>query len=133
MRPRHRIMRGLMSEICFQRYGSHASTSSGFGSRLFGGRDFRMFAIYTSSRLKSIAASILLRSCPARPTNGSPCLSSSAPGASPITMTFAFGLPTPKTNFVSVSQSWHLWQVLIFDSSFLRYFELYLVSIYLGA
>ena len=38
-----------------------------------------------------------LSSFPARPTNGSPCSSSSAPGASPTKTSSAFGLPVPKT------------------------------------
>src|SRR5438045_892303 len=40
---------------------------------------------------------ILVNNWPARPTNGSPCASSSAPGASPINISSASGLPTPKT------------------------------------
>ncbi len=51
---------------------------------------------------------IRLRSCPARPTNGSPWASSSAPGASPMNITLAFGFPTPKTVCVRVcASSWH--------------------------
>ena len=40
---------------------------------------------------------ILVSSCPARPTNGSPCRSSSSPGASPTNISDAVGLPTPNT------------------------------------
>src|SRR3954464_44671 len=40
---------------------------------------------------------ILVKSCPARPTNGSPWASSSAPGASPKKQNLAWGFPTPKT------------------------------------
>ena len=40
---------------------------------------------------------IFVSSWPARPTNGSPWMSSSAPGASPTNIRSAFGLPTPKT------------------------------------
>ena len=43
---------------------------------------------------------IFVSSWPARPTNGSPCRSSSAPGASPTNIRSAFGLPTPKTTCV---------------------------------
>ena len=43
---------------------------------------------------------IFVRSWPARPTNGSPCASSSAPGASPTNINSARGLPTPKTTCV---------------------------------
>ena len=38
----------------------------------------------TCERSRPIAFSMLLSSWPARPTKGSPCASSSAPGASPI-------------------------------------------------
>ena len=41
--------------------------------------------VHVLARLSPMARSIELSSCPARPTNGSPCRSSSAPGASPIT------------------------------------------------
>src|SRR5689334_17046460 len=43
---------------------------------------------------------ILVSNCPALPTNGSPCASSSAPGASPTNIRSASGLPTPKTVWV---------------------------------
>src|SRR5437016_2406140 len=40
---------------------------------------------------------IWVSSCPARPTNGMPCASSSAPGPSPTKTSGDSGLPTPKT------------------------------------
>ena len=40
---------------------------------------------------------ILVSNCPALPTNGSPCSSSSAPGASPTNISDASMLPTPNT------------------------------------
>ena len=40
---------------------------------------------------------MLVSNCPERPTNGSPWMSSSAPGASPINIRSALGFPTPKT------------------------------------
>ena len=43
---------------------------------------------------------IFVSSCPALPTNGSPCRSSSSPGASPTNINSASGLPTPKTTCV---------------------------------
>ena len=46
------------------------------------------------SNFNLIALIILLRSCPALPTNGMPCASSSLPGASPINITFASRLPS---------------------------------------
>src|SRR5260221_10472620 len=49
-------------------------------------------------------------SWPARPTNGSPCASSSAPGASPTNTMPLRAEPTPGTVFVRVSHSPHLRQ-----------------------
>src|SRR3954471_18240799 len=42
---------------------------------------------------------IFVSNCPALPTNGSPCKSSSAPGASPTNISSASKLPTPNTTF----------------------------------
>src|SRR5439155_16131616 len=42
---------------------------------------------------------IFVRSCPALPTNGSPCSSSSAPGASPTNISGESIAPTPNTTF----------------------------------
>src|SRR5580692_4879358 len=42
---------------------------------------------------------IFVSNWPALPTNGSPCSSSSAPGASPTNINCASMLPTPKTTF----------------------------------
>ena len=66
-----------------------------------------MFVMYTSSLVNPTAASIFVRSCPARPTNGSPCRSSSRPGASPMKTIFADREPLPKTVRVRPSQSPH--------------------------
>src|SRR6476646_317704 len=44
-----------------------------------------------------MASMIFVSSCPARPTNGMPWMSSSAPVASPTNIRSASGLPTPKT------------------------------------
>ncbi len=59
-----------------------------------------------------MAVIMLLSNCPARPTNGSPCASSSAPGPSPMNISSAFGSPVPKTiclrpNLASL-QRWQL-------------------------
>src|SRR5580700_6627513 len=55
---------------------------------------------------------ILVSNWPALPTNGSPCWSSSAPGASPTNMSDASGLPTPKTTFFrELARCGHLTQV----------------------
>src|ERR1700722_8591901 len=49
-------------------------------------------------------------SCPARPTKGRPCSSSSAPGASPTKHRRASGLPRAKTVWIRVVASPHLVQ-----------------------
>ena len=53
---------------------------------------------------------ILVRSCPARPTNGTPCRSSSAPGASPMNMIRASGEPSEKTVCLRVLHRRHVTQ-----------------------
>src|SRR5580700_6222692 len=50
-----------------------------------------------SWRCSPIASIIDVSNFPARPTNGSPCISSSRPGPSPTKTSFAFGLPSAKT------------------------------------
>mgnify|MGYP003348283106 CR=1 FL=1 len=58
--------------------------------------------------------------CPLCPTKGKPCISSSAPGASPINITSALGLPSQKTVLIAVSFNAHSVNVSIafFNSSF---------------
>ena len=46
---------------------------------------------------RPMASIICVSSCPARPTKGSPCKSSSWPGPSPTNISSAWGLPAPKT------------------------------------
>src|SRR4051812_38244796 len=58
----------------------------------------------TSSRARPASASNWSSSLPERPTNGRPCLSSLAPGASPTSITSATGLPSPGTMCVAFSQ-----------------------------
>ncbi len=61
--------------------------------------------MYTDWRGRPIPSSIMrVRSWPARPTNGTPCASSSAPGASPMNMIFASGEPSAKTVCLRVLQ-----------------------------
>src|SRR3954447_7798973 len=50
------------------------------------------------------------RSFPAAPTNGTPCLSSWNPGASPTNISSAVGEPAPNTTCVRPSASAHLVQ-----------------------
>src|SRR5438128_5356841 len=55
-------------------------------------------------------ASSCSRSFPAAPTNGTPCLSSWKPGASPTNIRSAFGLPDPNTTCVRPCGSAHFVQ-----------------------
>ena len=55
--------------------------------------------------VRPIASMIFVSSWPARPMNAIPCSSSSRPGASPMNMRSAFGLPCPKTMLVRVGAS----------------------------
>ena len=59
----------------------------------------------TRSRLSPISTSRLSSSLPARPTNGTPCSSSFAPGASPMNMSSASALPAPNTTVLRVEAS----------------------------
>src|SRR3569623_2457298 len=95
---------GWIKAIWRWRYGSQLAASSGFGSRLPGGRHLTILAMYTCSRLRPTASSMLLSSLPARHTKGSPWRSSSAPGASPMTIHCALRSPTPNTACV---RPWH--------------------------
>src|SRR4051812_21830223 len=56
--------------------------------------------MWTSPRNMPMPASNRSRSFPAWPTNGTPCLSSWKPGASPTNMRSARALPAPKTTCV---------------------------------
>ena len=57
----------------------------------------------TSARARPISPSSFSSSLPAEPTNGRPCLSSLAPGASPTNIRSASALPAPKTTVVRVA------------------------------
>src|SRR6266545_2322447 len=104
---------GWISSICFHRWLSQAWISSGSGSRLPGGRHFNVFATNTSLRVSPIPASSVSSSFPACPTNGTPCLSSWKPGASPTNIRSAWGCPDPKTTCVRPSASRHFVQPAI--------------------
>src|SRR5713226_3569396 len=58
--------------------------------------------IWTLVRSSPIVASMRSSNCPLRPTKGRPSRSSSAPGASPMIMTDAAGLPSRNTVLVAV-------------------------------
>ena len=64
-----------------------------------------MFAMNTSARAMPISPSSVSSSRPAWPTNGSPCLSSFAPGASPTNIRSASALPAPNTTVWRVAAS----------------------------
>jgi hypothetical protein len=66
----------------------------------------------TFSLEKRISDSKESRNFPASPTKGFPLTSSQCPGASPINMISAFGLPSPGTAFLRVFQSGHLMQTV---------------------
>ena len=73
---------------------------------VFGGRHLTMLAMNTSSRRNPMPLSmILVRSCPARPTNGRPISSSVAPGPSPIKTTRALGFPRRGRRFASAAEA----------------------------
>ena len=59
----------------------------------------------TSERVIPISSSSVSRSLPARPTNGSPCSSSLAPGASPTNISSASAFPAPNTTVLRVAAS----------------------------
>src|SRR3954447_16967717 len=63
-------------------------------------RHLSTFTTNTSPRVRPIPASSLSSSFPAWPTNGTPCLSSWKPGASPTNIRSACGLPAPNTTCV---------------------------------
>src|SRR5262249_32581148 len=75
------------------------------GRAIAGGRQGTMLAIETEVRSSPIAAIMRSSSLPERPTNGSPSMSSSRPGASPTNMTRACGLPSAKTSWVAVARN----------------------------
>ena len=59
----------------------------------------------TSPRVRPISSSSESSSRPAWPTNGRPCLSSLAPGASPMNIRSASAFPEPKTTVWRVEAS----------------------------
>src|SRR5881275_2190179 len=108
--PRVATTFGRISSTWRKRYGSHVSFSSGTGSRLPGGRHLSTLQTKTSARVRPIPASSLSSSFPAWPTNGTPCLSSWKPGASPTNSRSACGCPDPNTTCVLPSESRQLVQ-----------------------
>jgi len=72
-----------------------------------------------------MAANILSSNCPAKPTNGSPILSSSAPGHSPIIMRLALLFQSEKTIFLAVLTRGHLSKDLTADSNSVKVLQLF--------
>ena len=68
------------------------------------------FATKTSARVSPIPSSSPSSSLPAWPTNGTPCLSSWNPGASPTNIRSALGEPAPNTTCVRPCESAHFVQ-----------------------
>ena len=101
-RPSVTTIFGSISSIWRSKYGRHAATSLGSGSRLSGGRHFTTLVMNTSSRVSGIAASSSSSNLPERPTNGRPCLSSLNPGPSPMIRISALDDPLPGTPLVLV-------------------------------
>ena len=97
--PSVAITFGSISSIWRKRCGSHASISSGCGrgSRAGDTRDVRDVDVVALEPEPPRSSS---SSFPAWPTNGTPCLSSWKPGASPTNIRSACGLPEPKTTCV---------------------------------
>ena len=96
--PNKTMTFGCSKATCRSNQGRQASISAGSGVRLSGGRHFTALAIYTAfCRVRSSAASMASSNCPAAPTNGSPCASSSLPGPSPMNSHSALTSPTPGT------------------------------------
>lgn len=100
--PSKTMIFGFIKRICVLSHSSQADISSGKGTRLFGGRHLTTLVIYTSFLSISAAFKICVRSCPALPTKGRPCASSSAPGPSPMNINEVFSHPSPKTTELRV-------------------------------
>ena len=109
---RSTITFGLINLICESMYSLQMFASSFSGFLFCRGLHFTILVIYMSSLFKPIPWSALFMSCPAFPTKGIPCSSSSAPGPSPINIISAFLLPVPITIFFLVLHNLHFLQFL---------------------
>src|SRR6266545_6238393 len=103
--PSVQTTRGAINSSERNRYAWQLSISCGSGSRLPGGRQRRTLVTNTSPRVRPISPSRVSSSRPAWPTNGTPCLSSLAPGASPTSIRSASALPEPNTTVVREAAS----------------------------
>lgn len=91
----------------------HALISSANGFLFFGVMCLTMFVMKSSSRFIPFSVRVLVRSCPALPTNGRPVLSSSFPGFCPTSIIVAFCGPSPGTAFNAPCQRRHFLQLHI--------------------
>lgn len=98
---------GLMASTMPTTRGQHSSCSSSRGSRFSGGRQATVLVMKVARLVTPASRSAQSSSCPAAPTNGTPCASSSAPGASPIKTSLALAEPDPKTMRLRVRESRH--------------------------
>ena len=98
--PRVTITRGFIVDIWESREVLQEFISVFCGSLFFGGLHLTMLVMYTSCFLRPIESNKSSSSEPALPMKGSPILSSLNPGASPMNMISAFGLPLPGTVLV---------------------------------
>src|SRR5699024_173407 len=114
--PHKIITFGFTTSICLNKLPSQAIFSFGKGFLFSGGLHLTVFAMYRSFFLSIPAFSNnSFKNLPARPTKGSPNLSSSAPGASPISIILAFSEPSEKTSLFLPKCNGHFVQ---FSSSF---------------
>lgn len=120
--PSVMISFGFMTVICLSRKGVHVWISAGAGSRLFGGRHFRMFPMKTCALETPASVNSVSKNFPAAPTNGLPFTSSQWPGASPISIIFAFGLPSPGTAFLRDLCRGHFVQCVISSAMVFSWF-----------
>ncbi|SPM44805.1 Uncharacterised protein [Orientia tsutsugamushi] len=101
--PTKIINLGLTIAMCFSTNGLQITNSSDVGLRLAGGRQNTVLVIYTFLvRDKLMDCNILSSNLPLSPQKGIPCLSSFCPGASPISIIGADGIPSPNTVFNAV-------------------------------
>lgn len=108
--PKAMITSGATRSICWSSQYAQVCASVRVGTRLFGGLHLTILAIKTSALLQPEAETIRSKSWPAGPTKGRPCLSSWAPGPSPMSITLASGLPSPKTTDCAPQRRAHRWQ-----------------------
>lgn len=110
--PSSTSITGFMISICDRSQGMQTDASAGVGTLFPGGLHFTILLINICSFLVNPQAiRILSSNCPDNPTKGLPCISSSLPGASPISIIPACGLPSPKITLFLVKERSHFVQL----------------------